>query len=127
MSDDLIKKASYLETMGYTGGNFKDRYLDIGRIVAELVVEIKRLRADNSALLDALVGGGANITILDAELKKQLVAKEPSIQIDQKVDYLERLEKDYIKWAAEYYKDLGETVAMSRARAALSKIQEDKT
>ncbi|MCK9568922.1 hypothetical protein M0R72_08275 [Candidatus Pacearchaeota archaeon] len=47
MTDDLIEKAIILANIDRTGGHYANRYLDIGRIVADLVAEIKRLRAMN--------------------------------------------------------------------------------
>ena len=44
---------------------------------------------------------------------------ELSTQIKQDTSYLSRPESDYLSWVQAYYRDLGEEVAMQRARAAL--------
>ena len=51
---DILQAAAPLVNMDATGGNFAGRYLDIARIVAGLVEEIKRLQEDNAAKDDYL-------------------------------------------------------------------------
>lgn len=50
-------------------------------------------------------------------------AKELGIQPES---YLHRLEADYLTWVREYYRDLGEEIAIQRAQAALEKIRHAK-
>lgn len=83
--------------------------------------------------------------IVPSDSDRKLAAKELSIQISQDDDdlttaymlggqkanerlkvlqeYVNRLEADYLSWVQVYYSDLGEEVAMQRARDVLEKIR----
>jgi hypothetical protein len=75
MSDDILAKAEALANMPITGGNFAYRYLDIAKIVAELVAEIKRLR-ENAAIYAGISDECEAFEDENIESKRQLAAKD---------------------------------------------------
>jgi len=72
MSDNILSKAEALCHLPLNGGHFADRYLDISRIVAKLVAEVKRLRGSMEDL--------ELICAADEQrYKEQLAAKDAEI------------------------------------------------
>jgi hypothetical protein len=61
--------------------------------------------------------------VLNKDHYREIAAKELDLQIGQEASYVKRLEEDYLAWVQEYYRDLGEEIAIQKAQAALVKIR----